>query len=242
MLKTLFKRKKKPYRYNVVILSMRRCGISWIFDAIKKIHVQLHGKTLDFQYENDRELISNNLIPGIHQIYDVDPQVLLNLGYDKIIAIKRELEIMKIEHAKYYGYLETHDSYEVMQEQRPAFFEKIRLYYELLYEQEIHDERYKVFSLEDFNNYTYSTFEELYDFLEFKFSFIQKIKFIIRVFKNHVRPFMLPIVPKDRNWSLYSAMLPRGHVLCNRLEYMKQLEQHELKNKIHEQLENEVIS
>ena len=162
---------------NVILLSTQRCGMSWVGKIISQIHKCFYGKELKIVYEHNRSLVSLNLIKGWTGVYEIDPKVLLNLGYDKILIIKRDLESMKEAHALYHGYMELYDSYENMKKERPAFFERIELVYKLLYEQEEIKNNPKVLivSLEDLNNYTYSTFNEITEFLEFKLSFKQKI-------------------------------------------------------------------
>jgi hypothetical protein len=214
---------------NVVILSMWRCGISWIGDTIKEIYRRMYGKELKINYENNRPLISHNLVEGWHNVYDIDPKVLLALGYDKVLVIKRELETMELEHAKYKGYLEQYDSYEDMKVIRPAFFERIRLQYDLIYNQDIEDKRMKIISLEDLNHYAHAYFNEIMEFFEFKMNLWQKIKFFLRVLRNKVKPFVIPVNVPNRNWSVYSGILPKGTELCNRLKYMNKIQKNEVK-------------
>lgn len=210
---------------NVIILSMRRCGVSWVMETISQIHKRLFGKPLRIIYEKNRALISNNLIKGYTGVYDIDPKVLLDLGYDKILIIKRKLETIKYAHAKYHGYQELYETYESMLLERPAFFEKIELYHKLLYEQKevINNPKVLFISLENLNNYTHSTFNEIIDFLEFKMNIIQKIKFFLQVLRNKVQPLVIATNPTERDWDIYSALLPKGHKLCNRLEFLKKI-------------------
>ena len=209
---------------NVVILSMRRCGVSWVFEAISQVHERLFGKPLPIDYEKERAIVSHNLLEGYTGVYDLDPKVLLDLGYDKILIIKRDLETMKEKHAHYQGYMEKYGSLEQMKIERPAFFERIELQYNLIYNQKLNDKRILIVNLEDLNNYIYSSFNEIIEFLEFKLSFIQKIKLFIRILRNKIKPFIVPINPSERNWNIYSAMLPKGQELCQRLLYLKKIE------------------
>ncbi len=209
---------------NVVILSMQRCGISWIFETISQIHERLFGEPLEINYEKERSIVSRNLLEGYTGVYDIDPKVLLALGYNKILIIKRDLETMKRVHAHYQGYMEKYGSLERMKEERPAFFERIELQYNLLYNQNLNNKRILIVNLSDLNNYTHSTFNEIIKFLEFKLSFIQKIKLFLRVLKDKIRPFVIATNPDERNWNIYSASLPKGQELCNRLNYLKKIE------------------
>ena len=204
---------------------MQRCGVSWVGDTIRDIYKCLYGKELNIHYEDNRAQISNTLVEGWHNVYDIDPKILLNLGYDKIIIVKRGLERMKHAHAKFHGYLEMYVSLERMKIERPAFFQRIELQYDLLYNQELNDPRVLIVSLEDLNNYTNDIFNEIIEFLEFKLNFIQKIKFFLRVLRNKVKPFVIPTNPPERNWSVYSALLPKGTEICDRLKYIQKIEE-----------------
>ncbi|KKK95589.1 hypothetical protein LCGC14_2671290, partial [marine sediment metagenome] len=85
------------------------------------------------------------------------------------------------------------------------------------------DKRILIVNLEDLNNYTHATFNDIIEFLEFKLSFIQKIRFFLRVLRNKIMPFVIATNPTERNWNIYSASLPKGQELCNRLKYLKKI-------------------
>ena len=211
---------------NVVILSMERCGVSWVGETLAQIYKQLYGKDLSINYETNRSKVSKNLLDGWTGVYNIDPKVLLRLGYDKVLIIKRDLEVMKEAHAHYHGYQEMYGNLESMKEARPSFFEKIELYHDLLYNQEEVKNNPKVLivNLEDLNNYTHATFNEIVEFLDFTLSFKQKIKLFFRVLDNKIKPFVIATNPKDRNWNIYSAMLSKSHILCDRLRYLKKID------------------
>ena len=103
---------------------------------------------------------------------------------------------------------------------------KIELYHSLLYDQEEIKNNPKVLivSLEDLNNYTYSTFNEIIEFFNFKLSFRQKLGLFSRVLKDTIKPFVVATNPKERNWNIYSALLPKGHEVCERLQFLKKIE------------------
>jgi len=198
--------------------------MSWVGEIISQIHKTFYGTSLDIIYESPRGLTSRNLLKGWHGVYEIDPKVLLNLGYDKILIIKRDLDKIKEAHAFYHGYMEIYGSLENMEKERPAFFERIELAHKLLYDQNLNDPRIFIVNLEDLNNYTYSTFKEIIEFLDFKLSLKQKIKLFIRILRNKINPFVIPINPKERNWNIYSTLLPKGQELCERLKYLEKIE------------------
>lgn len=221
---------------NVIILSMRRCGVSWIGEVLSQVHKRLYGKELKINYEKDRAKVSRTLLKGFTGVYDVDPKVLLKLGYDKILIVKRDLNAMKKAHAKYHGYLELYENLENMIRIRPCFFEKIELYHKLLYDQEEikNDPKVLIVSLEDLNSYTYSTFNEIIKFLDFKLNLIQKVKLFLRVLKydSNMNPFVIATNPIERDWNVFSALLPKGHGLCDRLNYLQKIEENKIKIEI----------
>ena len=64
---------------NVVILSMQRCGMSWVGGVISLIHERLYGEPLHINYENNRVAVSNRLVEGWSGFYNIDPTILLRL-------------------------------------------------------------------------------------------------------------------------------------------------------------------
>lgn len=200
---------------NLMILSRMRCGSSWVGKVLSDTHEVLKGKPIEWGYERFRPLASKTLLKGFNSVHDVDPKILLNLGYT-VICIERDLETMKRVHALFFGYADER-GYESLLQERPAFFEKIELYHKLLYGQNIKHKRYLQVRLEDLNNYTSDTFKEIIDFLGWKMSFRQKIKFLIK--KRNI--LIVATAPPERNWEIYSDFLAKGHEVCPRLKQIE---------------------
>lgn len=198
-----------PGESNVMFVSMDRCGISWIVRRLSRMHEYMFGVDIDYFPEISRVIATRQRFPlpeGWYNVYEVDPQMLLDRGYDKIVSIQRPLEIMYRVLAMYY---KTDLTYEQCREQYPTYFEKIDKYYELLYEKanEINDVRYKNFSLNDLNNYTCDTFNELMDFLNFP---------------KHGRPVIFPVNPPERNWQAYSSTLLKTEPIGMKLRQIQE--------------------
>ena len=51
---------------NVIILSMARCGVSWVGNTLSLIHEAYYGKPLDIDYEFSPRLLSTRLVKGWH--------------------------------------------------------------------------------------------------------------------------------------------------------------------------------
>lgn len=198
-----------PGESNVMFVSMERCGISWIVRRLSRIHKLMFGVDIDYSPEISRVIATRPRFPlpkGWYNVYDVDPQKLLDRGYDKVVSIQRPKEIMYRVMAMYYM---PDLTYEQCREQYPTYFDKIDLYYELIYEktQEIDDMRYKNFSLNDLNNYTADSFHDIMDFLNFpKFG----------------RPVFFPVNPPERNWQAYSTTLSKTEPIGLKLRQMQE--------------------
>jgi len=195
---------KLPSELNVIFVSMERCGISWIIRNLSRIHEYMFGVGIDFIPEISPIVATRNrllLHKGYCNVYNVNPLDLLNKKdpngeqYDRVIIIKRDKKILKLVHEFWY----PPDIPEVIREKFRKDFDKN---YDLVYGHEIHDPRCIEFDLDDFNNYTVSTFNELMDFLNFP---------------KERRPILI-VVPIARDWEAFSSILNRGHELCKNLK------------------------
>jgi len=202
---------------------MPRCGCSWVMETLKKIYKIMHGKDLRVHYEVNRSLASNHLLSGINVVYDIDPKILLNLGYDKILIIKRDKENLEKSMAIYHGYQENYGTLENMKIERPGFFQKFDLLYDLIYNQNINDSRILIVSLEDLNNHVHEMFNKIIDFLEFKMTFRQKMRLFYHFIRNKIKPLVIPVHPPERDFEIYSTILSKEQKLCNRLQYLQKI-------------------
>jgi len=200
---------KLPYELNTIFVSQERCGISWIIKILSNIHESMFGIPIEFVTKKNTEIsaliATRNRLPlpkKWNNVYNVDPQALLNKKdpdenqYDRVVIVQRDHDTMIKAHELYFNV-------EWTGEQRETAMRKTEEHYQLVYGKEINDPRCKKFRLEDLNNYTISTFNEMLDFLNFP---------------SFGRPIMIPINPSERNWQVYSSVLNKNQPLCNRLK------------------------
>ena len=206
---------KTPSELNVMFVSMDRCGISWIIRILSKVHEMMFNCPIDFTLEISRKISINpsyKFPKGWISVYDVEPEELLKCGYDKVVSIQRPFQTLCRVYALYY---KNDIPFEECLKQEPLYFEQIKKYYKKVYGNidKITDPRYKNFLLDDLNNYTNSTFNELMDFLEFP---------------KEGRPLLFPVNPPERNWQSYSSVLKSNEELGSRLMDIEERYKNEL--------------
>jgi len=193
---------KLPYEMNVIFVSMERCGISWIIEVLSKVHNIMFGIPISFNDRENKErrelspiIATRHKFPlptGWNNVYCVDPQKLIDRGYDKVICVQREYETMKKAHKLYEG---AHDRIERMLIHFNRNYKKV-------YENEIKHPNYLKVHLEDLNRYTVATFNEIMDFLNFP---------------DTGRPIIVPTSPPERNWETWSSIMEKGKKVNKRL-------------------------
>lgn len=194
---------KLPSEMNVMIVSMGRCGISYIIFHLNQYHEEMFGKSIPFPKKN-REMspviATRDRFPvpeGWCNVYDIDPRLLLKKPYDRILIVHRSLDIFMKVYAMYYPI-------DLGEDQKERFREKHKKDYEKVYGHTIDDPRVLRIDLDDLTNYTVDTFKLLMDFFNFP---------------EMGRPPVLPIKPPGlRNWEAYSSLLRRGQPLSNTLQ------------------------
>lgn len=193
-----------PSEMNIIFVSMERCGISWIVRVLNSIHREMFGVEVEYEAEISQVIAMGKRFPvPLHWscVYNVSPQVLVNRGFDRVIIIQREYETM----------IKTHELYfnqEWTGEQREVAMRKTKEHYEIVYGKKVRDPRCLHLNLEDLNNYTVYCFTELMNFLNFP---------------ETNRPALIPIVPPEREWEMFSSILKKGRVLSRRLQGIKNL-------------------
>ena len=195
---------KTPSELNVMFVSMERSGVSWVVRILSKIHEIMFNSEIDFYPEISRSISitpSYRFPKGWFCVYSIDPEDLLKCGYDKVVSIQRSFNTLCKVYAMYY---KNNIPFEECLIREPLYFENIRKYYQKTYDKvnKITDPRYKNFLLDDFNNYSSITFNELMNFLEFP---------------KENRPVLFPVNPPERNWQSYSTILASGEELGSRL-------------------------
>lgn len=176
---------------NLIILAVEHCACSWLGAYITEAYKRATGKTVHWNYEISRMIAIDpryNLPVGFSSVYYVKLEWLLERDYDKIIVLKRSYEAFENKLLSDYNIKKN-----VAIARYPKWLERMRFYYDLVYDYNTDDPRVFEVSLDDLNNYTVATFSELFDFLELEFEF---------------RPFI--IVPK-RDYEKYGSVLKKGH-------------------------------
>lgn len=181
---------------NCIILTMERCGCSTVGGLISAFYQRMFNHPLYFNYEISRMIAINPkyvLPQGYCSVYYVKLEWLLNKGYEKIVVLKQSLDKILPLMIKYYFKDLT---LEQVIEKNPEWIEKIKFYYDLVFNHGIKDERVHEVDWFDLTNYTVATVSNLLDFLEFPV-------------KN--RPILFPLPVQDRDFDKYSTILGIGH-------------------------------
>ncbi len=183
---------------NVIIVSMERCGSSWLGAIISEVYEAITGKLVKWNHEISRvqSIDSKYDLPqGWNSVYNVSPLDLLKRGYDKVIVLERNLETLKRVFWMSQRLVHKDMPYEDGLIKYSHFFDTIEKYWNIVYSNKIEDPRVLWVNLDDLNSYTFNTFNEIFDFLEFP--------------KN--RPILVPVNPPERNWQCFSDILAKGH-------------------------------
>jgi len=199
---------KLPGEANVIFNSLDRTGISWVVRRLDWLHKEMFGEEIDYSPEISRVIASRKRFPlpeGWYNVYDCNPQDLLDRGYDKVISIQRPLRIMYRVLAMYY---KPELSYKECREKHPDYFKKIDRYYDIVYGKvdDIKDKRFINIKLSGLNNRTEANFHKLMDFLNYP--------------KEH-RPGIFPVNPTNRNWQCWSTTLGENEPIGAKLRQMR---------------------
>jgi len=148
------------------------------------------------------------MLKGWHSVYNANPQMLLDRGYDKVIYISRPLIDLCDALALYVE--EANTKREIIQLilKRPNFFENIKQKW-LKLDRYIEDPNYLKISLDEWNNHLTLVFDDLLDFLEFPK-------------KNRLKLVPVKFTNGERNFEGYSCShLPRDAKVCKRVEEIR---------------------
>jgi hypothetical protein len=143
-------------------------------------------------------------------VYDVDPNMLLKRGYDRIVIVERDLEELLRVYQIYF-----HE--DMSWKQQNTVIRKTKEQWELVYNSGIDDLRVMQVKLSDLSNYTKETFTELMDFLNFP-----KVG----------RPPIIPTPVPNRNWEAFSSLLTKDSGICDKLQGIEDIYRRNLNRKI----------
>jgi len=208
---------------NIIIVSVERCGASWVCGIISEIHKKMYGEIMNWNFGISRILatVDKYYFPkGFNEVLLINPLKLLNRPYDKIIIIKRDKEsymkAMQIYRCPELTYDET-------LKKCPDFLKECEFYYDLCYNHEFKDPRMYLVDLGNLNNYTEPTFSDLLDFLEYpKHTYSDVINHvethlnemdknqILQYLKdNPIRSCLVPFNTPLRNWNVMSCQIAK---------------------------------
>ena len=196
-LRRIYGKYKDPLPKNVVITSTELGGVGWFTSVISEVHDALYPKLPSkwWKYEASRfeaTRFRRPLPTGWINCWNADPKILVERGFDKVILLQKELT------DAYYGmaiYMYPDVPIDKIKEQNPRFFDIIKRKWEFLEQyRDFKHENFMYVHFNDLNNHTVKSFNELFDFLEFK---------------KRGRPKIIP-VKVWRNWECYSNILKSG--------------------------------
>jgi len=194
-----------PGNLNIIVSATERCGVSWFCSIISLFYKQMYGGEIDkWNFIASRLMaghINYPILKGWNTVQWVPIEKIIRKPYDKIILLQRSLESLK-ESLFIYYFAEKEYEEEKDKEKYKHWFKKIERYYEKVYAENDHPNVLRV-HLEDLNNYTVATFNEILDFLGFL---------------KEGRPIIIPINPHDRVWQTFSSILDKGQIVNQRLQ------------------------
>ena len=197
--------KKLPSELNILMVSMERSGSSWVAAHISEAHREMFGILPLWNHEISRSIAvkqSYDLPIGWNSVYDVDIKQVLARDYDKIILLQKDYDSLCRD-----LWLYNHPDKAFDDDFMIRLRKNVKKYWDLMFSQEIHDDRVIKIRLEDLNNFTYWEMNRLLDHLEFP-----------RVGRCHI----MAVNPPERNWQVYSDVLPTGMGLCKRLQVIQE--------------------
>jgi hypothetical protein len=198
---------KLPSEMNVIFVSLQRCAISWIIRVLSQYHEAMFGQPIPYSKKNaeiSKIIATRKRFPLPQQwncVYEVNPMHLLERGYDRIIVIERDLDVLEKVHEIYFQ-----EDFEW--QQRETFFRKLREAWHLVYDNVPEAINVMKMNLNDLNNRTKESFTLLMDFLNFP---------------TMGRPPIIPISPPYRNWEAYSSILKNDENINNKLEKINKI-------------------
>jgi hypothetical protein len=197
--------RKLPSEMNILIVSMERSGSSWLAAHISEAHKETYGVLPKWNHEISRSIAQrkNRETPiGWCSVYNVDIKRILEKDYDKIILLQKDYDALCRD-----LWLYEHPDKAFDDDFTLKLRKEVKLYWDVMFTQEINDPRVIKVRLEDLNNFTYWEFNRLLDHLEFS---------------QQGRCHIMAVNPPDRNWQVYSDVLPTGMALCTRLRKIQE--------------------
>lgn len=193
---------------NVIITHSSRSAISEIFGYVSLAYFYHFNEPLLINFEaNYFEATRSRrpLLEGWNDVINADPQILLDRGYDKVIHVNRDLLDLAESLALYHRRTKSKEDIIKLAMDEPRFFANIKKKWDKL-QKEIDDSRFLRITLNEWNNFTFQTFNKLLDFLEFP---------------KEKRPFLIP-VKSNKDFEGYScSFLEPEYEVCENIEVIR---------------------
>lgn len=191
---------------NIIFVCMEAGGASSIGPLISQMYEVFTGKRVFWNWEISRLIAMSNdyIFPkGFSSVFYVDPKKVLERPFDKVILLQRPLEEIRADIHRRLERLKFKVSEEVDR--------KVDYYYDLIYNQEIEDERLFRIKLQEFANYPVALFSDLFDFLGFPKKH-RPMLFPFPIWHHSEAEAYTPEVPMlRRDWHKRSTILRKGH-------------------------------
>ena len=201
---------------SVMLTSVELGGVGWFTSIISKIHKDMFGKPIRWNYEVSRfeaTRVRRPLPRGWCTVWNAKPEDLVKRDYYRVIGLQKSLEDVYYSHALYHR---PGTTYNEILEREPWFFNVAKEKW-LAMEKDFKHDNYMRFHLDDLNTYTVEFFNKALDFLGFP---------------EEGRTMILP-VKVYRNWECYSNVsVKKGHVLRGQLSKIKEMYYEEVLNKV----------
>jgi len=237
---------------SVMLTSVELGGVGWFTSIISKIHKDMFGQPISWNYEVSRfeaTRVRRPLPRGWCTVWNARTEDLVKRDYYRVIGLQKSLEDVYYSHALYHR---PEMSYQEILDKEPWFFNVAKEKW-LAMEKPFEHEKYMRFHLDDLNNHTVEFFNEALDFLGFPneerptnarlFAIIIKSWFeesnswvglaekLIDLI-SRLRTHLLP-VKVYRNWECYSNVsVKKDNVLVGHLVKIKEMYNEEVLNKI----------
>lgn len=196
---------------NVIITSFRLSAIGWFSGILSEIHEAIYDIPIKWNYEISRfecTRVRRPLPQGWCTVWEANPLILANRGFDKILVVKRPLKDI-LEACSWYS-LQKGCEEACKDKENKRFFDTIKRKYHKLYDIEYNNKRVYYANIEDLNRNPVQEFKKICEFLGFKMS-----KF----------PVLIPIKVK-KDWEVYAGY-NKGLELDKQLTLLKEARSNE---------------
>lgn len=210
---------KTPSELKILLISMERSGSSWFGAHMSIEHMKIYGFLPLWNHECDRryavfkevytddDILEIETPKGWTSVYDVDPRETLDKDFDKIILLEKPLEAIKNDICKYNHPAKWKQEQDTGKEDEflGRLRKKIEQYWNQMFIHDIDDPKLYHIKLDELNNFTEWEWMKFCNWLGFPE-------------RSQAHPFAV-----NRNWQVFSDVLPTGYPLCARLRQIQEM-------------------